>query len=483
MRKMTLKEELERIHSLTYGEKVISENGFLDKILHFGEYVKDQVRKFDDPKKADYVSNDVGDFFETLEGIDSNIYQQKLGSMEYQKEVETTQIGLILLGYQLPKHGVDGLFGPETATAVNQFKKDNDISNSLNESTLEAPIQSLTVTQPFGVHNSHESSHPGVDLRAMSGTKVKSPANGTITNAEFSNGACGGTVTIKHGDNFQSRYCHLKEINVTKGQTVSQGDLIGVSGGNKGDKGAGNSVNAHLHFELKKDNQLVDPLDYVNKEGLNLDTMINITKSVITPTLIKVLIDKLRTKGITPDDLSKYIDVVKTGGADNLTDLDLTTKDGYDQYSQICQTYLNSVNPSAGISGDMLAYGAKQAYYEYHKYVPPELALSQLTIEGGLSKDPNDKPIRTKNPFNVGNTETGTKEFPTIQSAINSYYLLIARSYIGKGKTASDLFKNFVNKDNERYATETNYENEISKIANRVNKISKQIIDQNKTNG
>ena len=482
MRKMTLKEELERIHTLTYGEKILSENGFLDKILHFGDYVSDQTRKFDDPKKADYVSNDVGDFYNTLESIDSNIYQQKLGTMEYQKEVETIQIALILLGYPLPQYGVDGLFGPETATAVNKFKKDNNISDTLSESTLDSPLPTTMVTQPFGVSNNHESSHPGVDLRAMSGTKVQSPANGTVINAEFSNTACGGTVTIKHDDHFQSRYCHLKEINVTPGQTVSQGDLIGISGGNKGDKGAGNSTSAHLHFELKKDGQLVDPLDYIDKSGFKLDSMINITKSVITPAMVKVLIEKLREKGVTPDELSKYIDVVKTGGGDNLTDLDLTTKEGYDQYSQICQTYLNSVNPNAGISGDMLAYGAKQAYYEYHKYVPPELALSQLTVEGGLSKDPNAKPIRTKNPFDVGNTETGTKEFASIQQAINEYYLLIAKNYIGKGKTASDLFKNFVNKDNQRYAAETNYETEISKVASRVNNISKQIINQNKTN-
>ena len=65
MRKMTLKEELERIHTLTYGEKILSENGFLDKILHFGDYVSDQTRQYDDPKKAEYVSNDVGDFFNT----------------------------------------------------------------------------------------------------------------------------------------------------------------------------------------------------------------------------------------------------------------------------------------------------------------------------------------------------------------------------------------------------------------------------------
>lgn len=116
--KKTLKEELERIHTITYGQKVIEE-GFLDRL--FG--------KKDDPKKADVVSDDVSDFYKTLEKeIESNgLSQQEKGSYTFQKGVESMQIGLILLGYELPKYGVDGLFGPETASAVNKFKQDNDI--------------------------------------------------------------------------------------------------------------------------------------------------------------------------------------------------------------------------------------------------------------------------------------------------------------------------------------------------------------------
>lgn len=116
--KKTLKEEIQRIHEITYGKEVVSE-GFLDRL--FG--------KKDEPKKADVVSDDVNDFFNTLEKEkqSNGLSQQEKGSYSFQKGVESMQIGLILLGYELPKYGVDGLFGPETATAVNSFKKDNDI--------------------------------------------------------------------------------------------------------------------------------------------------------------------------------------------------------------------------------------------------------------------------------------------------------------------------------------------------------------------
>ncbi len=124
--KKSLIEELERIHTLTYGKKIISEEGFLDTLAKRLKSFSDS-NKVDDPKKADFVDNDVTKFFADLKSITEPVSQQRLGSMEYQKNVELIQIGLILLGYDLPKHGVDGLFGPETAIAVRNFKRDNNI--------------------------------------------------------------------------------------------------------------------------------------------------------------------------------------------------------------------------------------------------------------------------------------------------------------------------------------------------------------------
>jgi hypothetical protein len=119
--KQILSEELKRIHEITYGKKVIEEQDFLDNLL------KVILPKIDDPKKSDLVSSNVDDFFNTLESSSEQggISQQQKGSQTFQKEVESMQIGLKLLGYDLPKHGVDGLFGPETAEAVTEFTVDN----------------------------------------------------------------------------------------------------------------------------------------------------------------------------------------------------------------------------------------------------------------------------------------------------------------------------------------------------------------------
>jgi hypothetical protein len=129
----------------------------------------------------------------------------------------------------------------------------------------------------------------------------------------------------------------------------------------------------------------------------------------------------------------------------------------------------------------MMARGAKGAFDKYKKYVAPELALSQLLLEGGIKNgNTNSRPIRTKNPFNVGNVDTGENIFHNdVQIGINAYYDLIAKNYLGKGRSAKDLLNNFVNKSGNRYATAPNYEKILNKLAIDVNKISVPIVSKN----
>jgi putative chitinase len=78
-------------------------------------------------EKAELVEPNREDFFKELEDFDGLITQSDQKNIEYTKIVETFQIALELLGYRLPTFGVDGKFGKETASALNKFKKDNNI--------------------------------------------------------------------------------------------------------------------------------------------------------------------------------------------------------------------------------------------------------------------------------------------------------------------------------------------------------------------
>ena len=147
-------------------------------------------------------------------------------------------------------------------------------------------------------------------------------------------------------------------------------------------------------------------------------------------------------------------------------------------YSEICETFIKTRKPNLlNITGDMMASSAKRAFDKYNKYIPPELALGQLAAEGGIgNSNPEVLPIKTKNPFNVGNTDDGgTVEHGSVQSGIDAYYNLIAKDYIGKGRTAQDLIYNFVNHKNLRYAGAPNYEKVVGSIARDVNKMAKNL--------
>lgn len=111
-----------------------------------------------------------------------------------------------------------------------------------------------------------ESFHTGIDLVGNTGSNILNVKNGEVTHAGWQNGY-GNCVEVKHtnetGETFYSFYAHMRDnsICVKKGQTISEGQILGVQGS------TGNSTGDHLHFEIRlEDKSTVDPASYLFSE-------------------------------------------------------------------------------------------------------------------------------------------------------------------------------------------------------------------------
>jgi murein DD-endopeptidase MepM/ murein hydrolase activator NlpD len=92
------------------------------------------------------------------------------------------------------------------------------------------------------------------------GAPVIAAASGTVTIACAQNGY-GNVVYIDHGNGLTTRYGHLSQIDVTVGQAITRGETLGRVGS------TGRSTGPHLHYEVRINNQPVNPRQYLPGAG------------------------------------------------------------------------------------------------------------------------------------------------------------------------------------------------------------------------
>jgi len=102
--------------------------------------------------------------------------------------------------------------------------------------------------------------HPGIDIAVPIGSPVRASGGGTVLQsgeeAEY-----GVFVLLQHPSGYQSMYGHLSRVTVAAGQAIDAGQVIGLSGN------SGRSSAPHLHFEIRRDGEPIDPRTLVKEQS------------------------------------------------------------------------------------------------------------------------------------------------------------------------------------------------------------------------
>ena len=131
--------------------------------------------------------------------------------------------------------------------------------------TLSWPMSGFQITQPFGPTSfvlepplgSYKHFHTGVDMGAPLGTPVMAAADGVVVAVGHTRVGYGNFVIVAHGGGIATLYGHMLATQVLVGDRVLRGQQIGREGS------TGYSTGPHLHFELRINLQVVDPMPYL----------------------------------------------------------------------------------------------------------------------------------------------------------------------------------------------------------------------------
>ncbi len=143
----------------------------------------------------------------------------------------------------VPDGEIQVVQAPKSTKVTSKIKR----TKILDSYTYSAPGDFLIKPVAGGRRTQGVHGHNGIDIAATPGTPVFAAASGKVIVAKIGgyNGGYGNMVIITHEKGVQTVYAHLKDIYITSGQSVTQGQVIGGVGN------TGRSTGPHLHFEVR----------------------------------------------------------------------------------------------------------------------------------------------------------------------------------------------------------------------------------------
>ena len=189
-----------------------------------------------------------------LKAKDSNNKDKITYALKYNTELKTftnTETAVAALYVEKPKETPKKVINKKINTSANV-----DYSNTALGISLIKPING-TISSRFGARSSIRSSvHTGLDIAASRGTPIKAAAGGTVIYSGRK-GSYGNMIVIDHGKGVETYYAHCNSLVASKGETVSQGQVIAYVGS------TGNSTGPHLHLEIRVNGVAKNPQNYL----------------------------------------------------------------------------------------------------------------------------------------------------------------------------------------------------------------------------
>ena len=184
--------------------------------------------------------------YETLEADGETLRTGRVLSAEFVNNGKTYQA----MWFQAPGQDKGGYYTLE--------------GESLRRAFLSSPVEFSRISSGFSMRFhpilQQWKAHLGTDFAASTGTPARTVGDGVVEFAGVQNGY-GNVIFIKHANNRETVYAHLSQINVQRGQSVSQGQTIGLVGA------TGWATGPHLHFEVRVNGVQQDPMAAAQQSG------------------------------------------------------------------------------------------------------------------------------------------------------------------------------------------------------------------------
>ncbi len=270
-----LQEVLDTVHSIskiTESDKKLIENirQIKDNINRDKENLEKEIQNLDLYKK------DLERQIQEIESIKLTLVDKK-----QELEVELQKVKDLEAQYQDKYNSLDET-AKQKRDELLRMQEDNEelqkqlkeYLNSINNSGFVGGSNSVSpsgylrpstgsITSNFGtrVHpiRGTRSTHTGVDFGAGYGDSVLASRAGDVAFAGWYNNVYGNVVILNHGGGYQTFYAHMSRVAVSKGQVVDQGQRVGYVGS------TGLSTGAHLHFEVRKNGESLNPMNFLTR--------------------------------------------------------------------------------------------------------------------------------------------------------------------------------------------------------------------------